>query len=93
MGESEMMERILELEARLKPHDVAVDLMASLRLHGSDAYLAIEEAAFAIWCELDDLRGRLATMLLLLQRLTTPTTTEQSAVRQRSWRPIAFQEA
>jgi hypothetical protein len=41
----ETMERIIDLEDRLKPYDAALDLLASLRLHGSEAYAAVQRAS------------------------------------------------
>jgi hypothetical protein len=61
----EIMEQIIELEDKLKPYDAALDLLASLRLHGSEAYAAVQQAGDEIWKELDDLRGDLATKLIM----------------------------
>jgi hypothetical protein len=59
------MERIIDLEDRLKPYDAALDLLPSLRLHGSEAYAAVQRASDEIWNQLDDARGVLATALLM----------------------------
>jgi hypothetical protein len=58
------MIRIIDLEDKLRPYDAALDLLASMRMHGSEAYAAIQRAAELIWSELDDMREKLARMLI-----------------------------
>jgi hypothetical protein len=61
----QLMERIIELEDKLKPYDATLDVLASLKLCGSEAYAAVQQAGDEIWADLDDLRGELATALVM----------------------------
>jgi hypothetical protein len=55
----EVMERILEVKRKLDQHDDALDVLASLRLHASDAYQTLQRACFAMCDEVDLLESRL----------------------------------
>jgi hypothetical protein len=61
----QLMERITELEDKLKPYDATLDVLASLKLRSSEAYAAVQRASDQIWTQLDDARGELATALLM----------------------------
>jgi hypothetical protein len=61
----EVMERILEVKRKLDQHDDALDVLASLRLHASDAYQTLQRACFAMCDEVDLLESRLLSLMLV----------------------------